>query len=259
MLRLAAVVAAVLIVSSFAAYSLGTVTQLNADQSQIYALDVQNGNLLLQQGAFARQAQNGTCSGSACATFQSQSLEYSTTVHLAASGYSRLFANQTLEAWGYTPSCLSFCFGGINYYLDPTGTITNDGRDFTSCKQFGTSNTITCTAADFSKYVYLSSSSTAPAATDTYASGPCASANILSTNGAAGGAGTVTIGSIGTTQTDTVALSFSFTGAVTVGSACLLTETTAGTNIIVFGEGNVGPFTFASGDSMTETFSDALS
>ncbi|MDE2022142.1 MAG: hypothetical protein KGI71_04530 [Patescibacteria group bacterium] len=247
-----------LLVGTPVAYYFGSIAQFNADQAQIYALQVQAGNQALSQGVFARQVSNGSCQGSNCSLASAQTLEYSETLHMAGHlSFSRLFADTSLIAQGYTPDCQAWCFQGINYYRDPSGTIPNDGRDFTSCKQFGASNTITCTAADFSKFVYLSSSATAPAATDTFAAGPCATGNILTTNGADGGAGTVTIGAIGTTQTNTVALTFSFTGAATVNAACLLTEVRTGVNVIVFGEGTIGPFTFANGDSLTETFSDA--
>jgi hypothetical protein len=260
-------VAALLLVAiigfSAVSYYFGTVSAFNSSQAQIYGLTVQN-------AAFqARLAPNGSCSGAGCNAYQAETGEFSQVYYAAPSSFARLFVNQTFlnaqaakgDAW--TPDCLSWCFNGIHYFNDPTYIIPNLARDFQTCKLFGSDKTDTCTkaimGADNATWIYLSTSNTAPAAADTWSSGPCSSGNVYTSSMSGQGLGTVTAGSTGTTQTDSVAVTISFSGTTSaIYTACLLTESTAGSHVVVYGEGQIGPFTFNSGDSLTETFQDSL-
>lgn len=260
------------IVMLFTTFYFGTVYQANTDQNQIYALTTGTEQHLLSQGVFARSAPTGICEGSTCLGYQVSTGEFSLYLYLAPSSFDRLFADKQLIAQGYTPDCLSWCTGGIHYFLDPTYVITNYGRDFQQCKLFGSANTITCTSTDLAKYIYISSNSTTPAATDKWTGGgagagggPCAGGQgsgegLVTSNGADGGvATTITPGSPGATTTETLAITFSFTGAVSSTQAvCLLTEVRTGGNVILYGEGTFGPDTFGNGDSLTVTITDAL-
>jgi hypothetical protein len=163
-------------------------------------------------------------------------------------------ADPKLLAEGYTPSCFIFCHG-IVYTLDPTVLITNDGHDFEQCKVFGKAGTITCTSADVATVIGLSSSTTAPAATDTFASGPCSSTNEITTSGLTDVAGTVTAGAAGTTVTTSITNTFTASAAVSnVQVACLQTELNTGTNVIIYAEGTFGPDSLASGNTLQITW-----
>ena len=152
----------------------------------------------------------------------------------------------------WRPSCLVFCNNGVTYYLDPTVLITNYGRDFEQCKVYGVAGTITCTAADTATVIGVSASATAPATSDTYSSGPCSSANIITSNGFAPVAGTVTAGAAGSSVATGIKNQFTATGTESsVQTACLLTELTSGSNVIVYAEGTFGPDSLVSGNSIT--------
>ena len=162
-----------------------------------------------------------------------------------------LFASPQLLQSGFTPSCYAFCFGGITYTEDPT-IVVNRGRDFEQCKTFGASGTITCTAADFATIMGVSTSATAPAATDS------ACASIITTGGLTDIAGTVTAGAAGATVTTTI--THTWTAAETdtaVQLACLTTEVHGGANIVLYAEGTFGPDTLVSGNTLQITWSIA--
>ncbi len=164
------------------------------------------------------------------------------------------FVNVKLLQEGFTASCWAFCHG-ITYTLDPT-VITNDGHDFEQCVIFGTCGTITITSGDHATIVGLSESATAPAATDTFAAGPCDSTNLIQSGGLTDVAGTVTAGAAGSTVTTTVA--HTFTAAETDSSvqvACLMTELGSGTHVYPYAEGTFGPDSLVSGNTLTITWS----
>jgi len=166
------------------------------------------------------------------------------------------FVNLKLLQEGFSANCWAFCHG-IAYTLDPT-VITNDGHDFEQCKIFGSSGTITCTPADTATVVGLSENSGTPAAGDTYASGPCSSTNLITTGGLADVAGSVSPGTAGSTVTTTIA--HTFTAAETdsaVQTACLLTETNSGSDVVVYAEGTFGPDSLVSGNTLAITWSIA--
>lgn len=156
----------------------------------------------------------------------------------------------------------TFWIKGIIYYLDPTATLTQDGGQFLfNCKDLGVvaASTITCTAADTASVIGFSTSTTAIADTDTYASGSCASTvEITDSNGLADKAYTPTAGANGASITSSVStgtLAISGTGYTAVDRGCLYTEINTGTNPIVVAEVAFGPDSLASGDSFTGTFS----
>jgi hypothetical protein len=164
------------------------------------------------------------------------------------------FVDIKLLQEGFTASCWAFCHG-ITYTLDPT-VITNDGHDFEQCKIFGTCGTITIVGTDTATIIGLSLSATAPAATDTFAAGPCDSANLIQAGGLTDIAGAETPGAAGSTVTTTIA--HTFTAAETdtaVQAACLMTELGAGAHPYPYAEGTFGPDTLVSGNTLTITWS----
>jgi hypothetical protein len=194
-------------------------------------------------------------------------LEYLVEIHYAPSGHG-YFVNQTLLNQGFTADCLSWCFNGINYFMDPTTIITNQGRGIEQCLVFGATSTDTCTASNFPKVMGWSSllqGGQTVNATDTWAGThqSCSTAGganylIVDGNGLADAAGTVTPGANGATVTTTIAKTFSITGTYTnVQVACLLSALHGGTNPLIYAESTFGPDTFASGDSLTGTWSIA--
>jgi hypothetical protein len=164
-------------------------------------------------------------------------------------------ARMALKGQFWSASCFAFCSKGVTYTMDPT-VITNQGHGIEQCLVFGTTITDTCTASNFPKVIGLSVSATAPAAADTFASGPCASANILTTNGLIDVAGTVTAAANSASVTTTIASTFTATGATaSVQTACLLSALASGTNPLVYAEGTFGPDSLASGNTLTITWS----
>lgn len=167
-------------------------------------------------------------------------------------------AQMALKGQFWSASCYVFCSNGVKYTLDPTTLITNNGHDFEQCKVFGSAGTITCTSADVATVVAVSANSGTPAAGDTYSSGPCDSSNLVTANGFTPVAGTVTAGTAGSTVTTTIKNTFTASGSESsLQVACLLTETTSGSNIIVYAEGQFGPDTLASGNTLAITWSIA--
>ena len=204
-----------------------------------------------------------TASGSGTNTSSAVKVEFSVTIthqeqHAADFVW---LAQMAMKGQYWSASCYAFCSKGVTYTLDPTTLITSDGHDFEQCKVFGSAGTVTCTSADVASVIGLSESATTPTAADTSASGPCkttATANELETGGLTDVAGTVTAGSAGTTVTTTIA--HTFTAAETdtsVQVACLQTELHSGSNPIIYAEGQFGPDTLASGNTLAITWTIA--
>jgi len=171
------------------------------------------------------------------------------------------FVDSTLLSEGFTASCWVFCHG-ITYTLDPTVLITSDGHDFEQCAIFKTAGTITCVATDTLSVIGLSESATVPAAADHYngagEAGPFDAANLIVAGGLTDVAGAISPGAEGTTVTTSI--SHTFTAAETdsaVQVACLMTEANGGAHPYVYAEGQFGPDTLVSGNTLTITWSIA--
>jgi hypothetical protein len=164
-------------------------------------------------------------------------------------------AKMALKGQFWSASCYAFCANGITYTMDPT--ITNQGHDVEQCLVFGASTSDTCTAGNFPKWIGLSVSATAIAATDTITTGPCASGAVLTANGMLDVAGTVTPGASGSTVTTTITNTFTDGTATTTGitTACLLSALATTGTALVYAEGNFGPDTLAIGNTLTITWS----
>lgn len=174
-------------------------------------------------------------------------------------------ANINLLNEGFNASCLIGCHG-ITYTVDPT-IITNQGHGFEDCKVFSPSSglTDTCTAANFASIMGWSIGHTPTVnATDTWAGGhhSCSTTTpetgfilITDANGLADTAGTTSDGGNGATTTVTITHSFSITGTYTgINVACLNTALHGGTNPLIYAESTFGPDSFASGDSLSGTW-----
>ena len=164
------------------------------------------------------------------------------------------FANLVMVAAGYSPSCWAFC-PGITYTLDPTVVITNNGHDFEQCKIFGSAGSITCTAADLAQYLSVSvSAGYTPVASDT-----ACHATVQTSDGFSIAAGTVTAGTAGTTVTTTISKTWTdaTAGVSNIDLACLQTEASGGTNIVLYAEGQIASTSLNVGDSLTTTWSIA--
>jgi hypothetical protein len=201
-------------------------------------------------------ATSGAAPSAGTATSSNVKIQFAVTIdhqnqHFADFGW---LAQMALKGQYWSASCYAFCSKGVTYTLDPV--ITNDGHDFEQCKVFGSAGTVTCTAADVATVIGVSANSGTPAAADTYATGPCDSSNLVTANGFAPVAGTVTAGTAGTTVTTTIKNTFTASGTESsLQAACLLTETTAGSNIIVYAEGTFGPDSLTSGNTLQITWS----
>jgi len=170
-------------------------------------------------------------------------------------------AQMAMKGQYWSASCYLLCSKGVTYTLDPTTLITSDGHDFEQCKVFGSAGTVTCTSADISNVIGLSESATTPTAADTDASGPCkttATALEIETGGLTDIAGTVSAGTAGTTVTTTISHTFTAAEAdSSVQVACLQTELHSGSNPIIYAEGQFGPDTLASGNTLAITWTIA--
>jgi len=180
-------------------------------------------------------------------------VEFSVTVHHQEQNTADFLwlAQMALRGQFWSASCYFFC-NGVSYSLDPTSLITNNGHDFEQFKIFGTAGTITSVSTDVATVIGLSSSATAPAATDT------ACAGIITSGGLTDVAGTETAGAAGTTVTTTIANTFTAAETDTaVQLSCLLTETHTGAHIIDYAEGTFGPDTLVSGNTLAITWTIA--
>jgi hypothetical protein len=244
----------------------GSVLTQNSDQKQIYDFTI------LHPGNQTYVYANGTATGTDYANQAGMKVEIAYVIHqiVPAPGsasasfiWSRLFADPTLLGQGFVADCAQFCYGGINYYLDPTTLITNQGVGAVQCLIFGATTTDTCTAGNFPKVEGFSVDTHTPAAGDTWAGGatiPCSSSNVIvDGNGLIDVAGTLTTAANAATITATIAHTFTATGSYTaVQVSCLLTALASGTNPLIFAEGTFGPDSFVSGDTIAATWTVAM-
>lgn len=180
------------------------------------------------------------------------------------------FVDLKLVSEGFKVSCLAFCSNGITYTLDPAPVITNQGHDFEECKIFQANTGLggACAApvstTDIADVIGVSTSGAAPAATDAFstaetytAAGACDNVNIASGNGFTAAAATTltTPAASAGSVTTTAAITFTATGGSgALDAACLLTELTSGGHPLIYAEGNFGPDTLVSGNTLTITW-----
>lgn len=246
----------------FGAYYFGQVEQSNADAAQIYQ-EVKSYSLLAAQSLNVSRPATQSVSGYNAVT--------GTIVTFFVEIYHPrdLFPRENLVSQNFSVDCFNWCFNGIHYFKDPTTLVTNQGHGFEDCKVFnpGSGLTDTCTAANFASIIgwSVSRSTGNENATDTWAStrsscttneGTAAYKLITDANGLADvAASSVTDGGNGATTTVTLTKTFSITGTYTgINTACLNTALHGGTNPLIYAESSFGPDTFASGDSLTGTW-----
>ena len=237
------------------AANLAYYTSLNHNNSVVFQGDVTK--------ACSAPSPHSTGGGSAVGVISCAKL--TTTIH----HQEHYAASIALLQRGFNASCLINC-NGITYTQDPQPFVVNQGQDFEQCRLFGVEKVIayTCsTDTHLATVQGVSTSATALAVTDTYATStaPCGSTLIASTNGLGIAVSTtVTAGTpsgTSTTQGTTVvtqAITFTDSTGTTssVQDACLLTSTTA--TIYLVAEGNIGPDTLAVGNTLTNTWTLTL-
>jgi hypothetical protein len=247
----------------------GGVMQANADQASIFTFTKAT---LLQAAETVNATRAPTNStGSTILAETGMKVTLFLNIFYAPSSFARLFVNQTLLNQGFVADCQSWCFGGINYFQDPTSIITNQGHGFEECKIFSpTGGTDTCTAANFAEVLGNSVGRGSPPtlnATDTWAGthsscttneGTTAYKLVTDGNGLADASVTPTSSGNGATVTTTLTKTFSITGTYTgMNIVCINTALHGGTNPLIYAEAYYGPDSFVSGDSLTQTWTVA--
>src|SRR5438309_10634933 len=107
-------------------FMFGITFQSNQDQSNIY----NNSLNQIPQNISPDTNQSSLIAVSDVQVHLTAIVHY-TTSHGLSPGQD-IYSRQLLDR-GYIPDCTSFCIFGINYALDPTVVITNNGRDFEQC------------------------------------------------------------------------------------------------------------------------------
>lgn len=228
--------AAVLLLMLFIGSAIGSTYQVNADQSQIYH------NALMPRNQAAVSDHNQT------SLYQMANISVSLDVIVHYTTSHGLSPDPSMLAEGYVPNCVSLCIFGINYAMDPTVLITNNGHDFEQCKIFGAAGTITCTSADIAQYLSVSvSSSYTPLAGDS-----ACHATVQTADGYSVIAGTITAGAAGTTVTTTITHTWTDTTASVsnIDLACIQTEASGGGNVVLYAEGQIASTSTNVGDSL---------
>ncbi len=176
--------------------------------------------------------------------------------------------NPSLVSEGFVPNCAVSC-SSIIYYKDPITVITNEGLNVVEYDLIATCASCSISQTTLPVYDGVSASSTTAAVTDTFqasgGAGPCAFNNLIqnsAVNSLAPEPGTLT-GAQASSGTLTWTTSYTWTyakGTATVNSGCLMAASLSGTVLGIFAEiSGVGPFTLASGDTLTETWSVTIS